>query len=249
MERRVEFVGSIIIFFVLLFVYSKWGPAIPFSTTTQYRGEPMVVSAEGKTFVTPDTATVSFGIEESSTLLKTAQNNANKKSQNLVSEIKKFGIEEKDIKTTYYNIYPKRDYQSSTNRITGYNVSIEYLIKLRDFDKINELLTLITNSGANNVSGINFEVSDDLMDEKLNEARKIASDKAKDKAEGLAKASGITLGKIINVSENNIGGIRPYLMEKALPVAGGGDSQITEPEIVPGESEISVVVNLSYEIR
>jgi hypothetical protein len=249
MDRRVEFVGSIIVFFVLLFVYSKWGPAIPFSTTTQYRGEPMIVSAEGKTFVTPDTATFSFGIEENGQSLKQVQDRVNKKSQSLVAEVKKFGVDEKDIKTTHYNIYPEREYQTGTNRITGYNVSIGYIVKIRDFDKINELLTLITNSGANNVSGINFEVSDDLMDQKLNEARKIASDKAKDKAHGLAKASGITLGKIINVSENNNGGIRPYPMERSLPVTNGEDEQVTQPEIVPGESEISITISLSYEVR
>lgn len=210
----------------------------------------MVVSAEGKTFVTPDTATISFGIEERSTSLKTAQNNANLKSQNLTSEVKKFGISEKDIKTTYYNIYPERDFERGGNRITGYNVSIGYQVKLKDFDKVNELLTLITANGANNVNGVTFEVSEELKEEKLNEARKIASEKAKTKAEGLAKASGIRLGKIINVSESSPQDtIRPFMMKEALPAGSGGDVAISEPEVMPGESEVSVTINLSYEVR
>ncbi len=249
MERRVEFVGSIIIFFVLLFVYSKWGPAIPFSTTTQSKGEPMIVSGEGKVKVTPDTAVVNFGIEDQGQNLKALQDRVNKKSQDLIKEIQKLGIEDKNIKTTSYNIYPENDYGDGQARIVGYRVSINYEVRIEDFDKINDTISTITQNGANVVSGISFELSEELKTEKLNEAREIAAKEAKNKAEGLAKAAGITLGKIINVSENQAGGYPAPMYEKMAVGMGGSDTTNIAPEIKMGQTEISVMVNLSYEVR
>lgn len=240
---------SVIIFFALLFVFSKWGPAINFNTTSQSKGEPMVVSAEGKVAVAPDIAKVSVGIEESGTSLKTVQDTANKKSKSLVDQIKKLGIDEKDIKTTSYNVYPQNDYNANPPKITGYRVSTDYQIDVKDFDKINDLMVIATNSGANVIGGVSFEISDDLKEEKLNEARAEASDKAKAKAQGLAKAANITLGKIINISENQgIDYPRPYLMDKATLNAGGAEPA-SAPDIQPGQTDLTITVSLSFEIR
>ena len=234
--------GPVFIFFILLFIYAKWGPAIPFSTTTQSKGEPMMVSATGSVKVAPDSAVINFGIDESGQNLKQVQDSVNKKSQGLISEVKKLGIDEKDIKTISYNVYPESDYQSQTTKIIGYRVSINYQVNVMDFDKVNDLLTIVTQNGANMIGGVSFELSEKLKDEKLQEARVEASQKAKSNAQGLAKASGITLGKIINIVESqNEDYPRPYMMDKEIA--------ITQPEIKAGETEIAVNITLSYEIR
>jgi len=246
MEKRVEFVGSIIIFFVLLFIYSKWGPAIPFSTTTQSKGEPLVVSETGKVSVVPDIAKVTLGMKESGSSLKIVQDSVNKKSKSLSAELKKLGVEEKDIKTINYNVYPEYDYNQTPNRITGYRVSTSYEVKVTDFEKVNELLVLATQNGANVIGNISFEVNEKTKEEKLQEAREEAVNLAKAKAEGLAKASGITLGKIINVSESEGFEPRPVMMyDKA--VGNGGAPETANIEA--GETEIQVTVSLSYEVR
>ena len=92
MEKRVEFIGSIIIFFVLLFVYSKFGPSLPISVLTQTKGEPMMVSEIGKVTVVPDIAKVTVGIEAQGQILKRVQDEANTKSKNLTDALKKLGI-------------------------------------------------------------------------------------------------------------------------------------------------------------
>jgi hypothetical protein len=246
-EKTVSFAGSIIIFFVFLFIFAKWGPAINFSTTTQTKGDPFVVQGTGKSFVAPDIAKIDLGIQESGANLKTVQDSVNKKSQDLVTQIKKLGIEAKDIKTISYNVYPQYDYTAPTRRITGYQVSTGYEVTIRDFTKINDLLASATSFGANTIGSINFDLSDNLKKEKLQEARDQAVSEAKTKAEGLAKAAGITLGRIINVSESTPSNIRPYM----LPTSGVGiaDKSVTEPDVQPGTTEIDVTVSLSYEVR
>lgn len=237
----------ILFFFVLLFAFTKWGPAINFSTVTQTKGEPFVVQGTGKSIVAPDIAKIDLGIEETGSDLKTVQNTVNKKSQDLVSQIKKLGVDAKDIKTVSYYVYPQYDYTAPTQKITGYQVSTEYEVTIHDFTKINDLLASATSFGANTIGDVNFNLSDSLKNQTLQTARDQAVSEAKTKAEGLAKAAGITLGKIINVSEVNPTNVTPLL----LPVSGGGvtEKSVTPPSVQPGTTEIDVTVSLSYEIK
>lgn len=233
--------------FVLLFLYSKFGPSLPFSVSSQQKGEPFIVSGTGKATAIPDIAKVSAGVEENGNSLGQVQKAVDTKSKSLTDSLKKLGIDEKDIKTTSYYVYPTYDYSVAPERITGYRVAVNYEITVRNIDKVNDVIAAATASGANLVSGVSFDLSDALKKTKLNEARAQAVNVAKDKAEGLAKAAGISLGKIINIAENqNSADIRPL----ALPVSGGGvTKEQTTPNVQPGTSELSVSVSLSYEIR
>jgi uncharacterized protein YggE len=248
-EKVANFAASVLIFFVLLFVYSKFGPALPVSILSQQKGEPFVVSGQGKVSVTPDIAKITAGIQENGGSLKQVQDSVNKKSKTLIDALKKLGINENDIKTTSYNVYPQYDFTGSSQRITGYQVSASYEITVKDFDKVNEVIVATTANGANLIGGINFEVNDETEKKKLQEARDLAVKEAKEKAEGLARSAGISLGKIINISEIQNGqGIRPF----ALPANAGGEiakDMVTQPDIQPGETEINVTVSLSYEVR
>ena len=241
-------IGAVVVFFVFLFVFAKWGPAINFNTTSQSKGEPFIVTGEGKVYATPDIAKITVGIEETGSSLTIVQKSVNTKTQTLTSTIKGMGVEEKDIKTTSYNLYPQYDYTTSSfNRITGYQVSVTYQITIRDIDKINEIIASATTAGANMEGSISFELNDNTKKEKLQEAREEAVAEAKEKAEGLSKAAGITLGKVINISES-----QPNSYVRPVYTAGKDISLEAAPEtpvIAAGQTEIDVTVSLSYEVR
>jgi uncharacterized protein YggE len=241
--------GIIAFFFVALFIFSKFGPNIPVSLLTQQKGEPLVVTEEGKETVVPDIALVSFGIEGNGASLKEVQNSVDSKSKDLVAALKKLGVEEKDIKTSSYNVYPNYDYQVTPNRITGYRISINYQVKVRNLDKINDIVVAATSSGANQVGSIYFDLSDEAKNKALETARLDAVTKAKAKAQGLAKAAGITLGKIINISENEGNSITPVPMYSLKDASGGGTTPIQRPDIQPGTTEVIVDITISWEIR
>lgn len=236
---------SVILFFILLFVYSKWGPSIPFSFTTQNKGEPLMVTETGKVSVIPDIAKITVGIEKQGPTLKQVQNDVNTTSKKLIDELKKLNISEKDIKTINYSVYPEYDYQNSPYRINGYRVLTSYEVKITDFDIVNDAVVVATNNGANIVGNISFEVNEKTKEELTNKAREEAVEKAKNKAKGLANAAGITLGKIINIQESGGFEPRPILMyDKAI----AGSEPAMEANITPGETEISVTVTLSYSL-
>lgn len=231
--------------FVFLFISSRLGLKLPISVISQDRGQPLVVEGQGKVTVVPDVAKVFLGIEESGSSLASVQKSVNQKSKSLVDALKKLGIGEKDIKTTSYNVFPDYDYESRPQRITGYRVNITYEVTVKDFDKINDVVIRATEIGANVVGNISFDVNEETKKKKLDEAREEAVKEAKDKAQSLAQAAGVSLGKILNISEfPSFEPPTPFALKE-----GVGGTEPARPEITPGETEISVTVSISFEIR
>lgn len=236
----------ILTFFIFLFVYTKITGPVSFSVNSvnTTKVDTFAVSGEGKVSVKPDLATVSVGIVSSAQTVKLAQQQINSTINKISSVIKSLGIDQKDIQTRNYSIYPSYDYKEGNQKITGYNASTSLYIKVRDLDLLNQVIDSATLNGANTVSGASFDVEDKTSSE--NEARQLAVAEARKKAESAAKIAGFKLGKIINYSEN----FSPFF--GALPYAGGSVSAITKEttptQIEPGSSEISVNVTLSFEI-
>lgn len=200
-------------------------------------------SGEGKVTAKPDIAKIHFSIVTQATTSKEAQNANSPKSKAVTDFLKKQGIEEKDIKTTSYNIYPQYDYpRSGLPEIKGYEVKQGLEVKVKNLDKVNTILDGLVSAGANNVNDFEFAVDEP---EKLQaEARAKAIADAKNKARDLEKQLGINLGKIISFSENGGGFPVPlYYDLKAEGGRGGG------PTLPTGENEVKVDVTITYQIK
>lgn len=245
---RIDLIAAVIVFFVGLFLFAKFGPSIPIyvNQVATSQPAPFTVSADGKVTAVPDIAQISLGFTSNGPLVSQVQNDANTTIKNITTAIKKLGIDDKDIQTTNYSLSPTYDYRGTVQKITGYSINVSVQIKVRDFAKINQVIDAGTANGANQVGGLNFTFDD--PEKFQTQARKIAIDNAKKKASDIAAASGISLGKLINVQEGSANFPRAYLAtDQALPMTGGGGGTPTKVE--PGSSEISVSVTLSYETR
>ena len=106
------------------------------------------------------------------------------------------------------------------------------------------MLTTSTQEEANIVGNVAFEVNEDTKNEKLAEARAEAVGQAKQKAQGLASAAGVSLGKILNISES-----QEFPYPVALKDTAVWGAPVPEPEITPGETQFTVSVSVSWEIR
>ncbi|MBI5358514.1 SIMPL domain-containing protein [Candidatus Amesbacteria bacterium] len=215
-----------------VFAYAKFGSGLPISSVVTQKTDLFTVSGEGKVTVTPDVAILSLGMSAKKNTVKSAQTEANTVVNNLTKAIKEFGVDDKDIKTTNFSVYP--DYDNS--RIVGYNVNINLTITIRNIDKVNEILDKATTLGANSIGGIQFTVDENKLKELTQEARKKAVEDAKTKAANLSSAAGMTLGKIVNIQEgSNNNYPRPMMLAKT--------------EIQPGTTDITSTVTLFYETR
>lgn len=233
-------------FFILLFTFTKLFGPIPFfvnSVTTQ-KSTTFDVTAEGKVTVKPDVAFVSAGIKAQAQTVKGAQDQINSVVNNISQAVKGLGVDSKDIQTISYNINPDYDYSSSPAKIKGYSAHTTLSIKVREIDKINGAIDTATTNGANEVSGVRFDVDDKT--EAQNEARSKAVDEAKKKAQDAAKIAGFKLGRIINYYETDYGSPVLYSASniRTLDIAAEKATQIE-----PGTSEIRITVTLSYEIN
>lgn len=236
-----------VLIFAGLFIFAKFGPGIPLTVSqiTTNKTDLFTVSAEGKATAVPDIAVVNAGFSANGQSVSVIQNQANIVIKKITSDLKNLGIDAKDIQTSNYNIYPNYDYRENTQTINGYNINVSLTVKVRDFNKINNVIDTTTADGANQIGGLSFTV--DNPEKYQAEARREAIAKAKIKAEEIAKESGINLGRLINVSEGYSTPPVP-MYTKALDASGrGGGGEPTQVE--PGSSEITVTVTLSYETR
>ena len=233
-------------FFVALGLYARFGAGFPVNQIVTQKTNLFTSTGEGKVTVVPDTGIISLGVNTQASSVKIAQDQANASINQLSAALRSLGIDAKDIKTSNYSIYPQYDYTTGRNRITGYQVNINLTVRVRNLDMLNQAIDLAAASGINQVGGIQLTVDEDKQKDLLKQAREEAVKDAKDKAEALAKAAGITLGRIVDVQESGGLGQPVPMMARAM----AEDSKAGVPtQIEPGTTEITTMVTLSYETR
>lgn len=213
---------------------------------------------KGEVFAAPDIATISFTIREEAKEMKDAQTKVTTKETAALAFLDKSGIAKKDIKTENYTSYPKYDYgtpcysyssypcRTDSPKITGYEVSEYVSIKIRDLTKAGEIVKGIGAVGVSDMSGPNFAVEkEDALKE---EARKMAIEDAKDKAESLARDLGVRLVRIVDFSEGGDYAIYNYA-SKDMMMAGSAPEASPAPALPTGENKITSNVTITYEIR
>lgn len=231
--------GIVLIVFFLVSINQKLNTA----TTTNT----VAFSGEGKVLAKPDVAKLNFTILTQAGTSKAAQDSNSKKSNEVTAFLKKQNIDDKDIRTTGYNIYPQQTYPQfgGTPKITGYQVTQTFEVTIRDLENANRVLDGIVAAGVNQVDQLQFEIDDP---EKLKaEAREKAIADAKQKAGELESQIDIDLGKIVNFRENVRGYPRPYYSIEKL-AASDLDAD-DGPSLPSGENEIVVNVTITYQIK
>ena len=229
-----------------------------------YPSNVVSVNGTGEVLAVPDVASFSFSVVEEGKTVKEAQEKATKKINSILDAVRSMGVEEKDIKTTGYNSYPKYEYNYTTcssgycppgkQVLTGYEVTQSITVKVRDTEKAGDVLTKVGELGAGNISGLDFVVDD--MDKVRAEAREKAIADAKQKAKVLSKTLGVRLDKIVSFYENGDGGYpimyREAAMDSKMVLGMGGANAVapqSSPSVPTGENKIVSNITITYEIR
>jgi len=209
----------------------------------------------------PDTGSFTFSVVENANTSTQASDTASKKVNAIIAALKAAGVQEKDIKTVGYNVYPKYEYQTKDvvcpinsycpqpgkQVLTGYEVSQTISVKIRKTADAGTLLSKVNELGASNVSGLDFVVDD--MDAVKTQARDKAIADAKEKADDLAKALGVHLSKIVSFNDST-GGPVYYNQSMSVPLGMGmGAAKAVVPDVPVGENTITSTVSITYEIE
>jgi uncharacterized protein len=159
------------------------------------------VSASGSIQAVPDIATISAGVLTEADTAREALNRNNAVMAKLIDGLKAASIAPKDIQTSQLNVSP-RYVQSKEGRpttVSGYTVSNQVRITVRDIKRLGDILDQAITLGANQMHGISFEVSE--AEKLTDDARKQAMENARRRAELYATAAGAQLGPVLRISE------------------------------------------------
>jgi len=206
----------------------------------------ITVSGTGEATARPDQATVTLGVLTEATTAREALSANNTAMQAVFTQLEGLGIPEENIQTSNFSVSPqyppyRPDGTSEPRRIIGYQVSNMVSVKFDDLDRLGPGLDAIVSSGANQLYGISFSIAE--TDTLMMEARTDAVADARARAETLAAAAGVTLGRVLNINEGGGSYPQPVMYARA---EAAFDSSVP---VASGEQTISANVSMTFEIE
>lgn len=205
----------------------------------------ITVSGEGRAAAKPDIAKIELGTVIERKSVAEAQKENTRIMNALNAKLKDFGVDAQDLQTSAYSINPMYDWNDGRQKLRGYQVSQSLRLKIRNLDKVGDIIGAAGELGVNQAGGIQFTL--DKPESVKQQAREEAMKNAQSKAEALAKMTGIKLRRVISFNE---GGYNPepafnmaYAKSVSMDAAGAA------PEIQSGSAEYVINANVTYEIE
>ncbi len=207
--------------------------------------EQRTISASGSasTFAIPDTASISLGVVTEAATAKEASDKNAEYMNSVISALKGMGLQDKDIRTSFLSLQPVYNYsREGTPIIVGYSASNNVEVTTTMLDKLGDIVDKSIASGANQVSGISFVISDEKQSQIRNELLSEAANDSETKASKLAESLNV---KITGVEAASISEVFPqpfvstFAEKAAAPVT----------PVLPGESKITLTVDVTYIIE
>lgn len=203
--------------------------------------KPMItVMGEGKVKVVPDQVSISVSVESKGTKSADVKKENDTKVDAVLKYIKKMGIDAKDFQTTRVSLNDQYDYEKKKHNYVAVQ-SIQILVK--DLSKYDALMEGLVDSGINNIGNIDFQSSKIEMHK--SEARKLAIQNAKAKAQDYVGALGQKIGvayTIVDNSQDNYPRPRYEMMAMKMADSAFGGNET----LAVGEIEITANVSVSF---
>ena len=203
----------------------------------------ITVTGEGKVKVVPDQVSISVSVESKGTKAAEVKKANDTKIDGVLKFIKKMGIANEDFQTTRVSLNDQYDYEKKKHNYVAVQ-SIQILIK--DLAKYDQLMEGLVDLGINNIGNIEFKSS--KIEIHKSEARKLAIQNAKMKAQDYIGALGQKLGMAYTVVDNSQDNFpRPRYEMMAMKMADGilgGNETLAEGEIdVTANVSVSFLIN------
>jgi len=189
----------------------------------------ITVSGNGKVVYVPDVGYVHVGVSSNGWTAAEAWKKNAEIVKKIFAELKKQGIDEKDLKTSNISVQPRYEYKKDEQpKFLGYTVSYDLSVTVRKLDQMGELLDTAVEAGANTNVSISFGCS--KIDELVDEARAKAVAEARKKANLYVTGAGARLGDVLGISDTPYApqyqryNIEPMMVKEAkdnLPVMAG----------------------------
>jgi uncharacterized protein YggE len=205
----------------------------------------LTVSGTGEATADADMVTIVLGVQTRNESAAGAVADNARMMASSIEALKMAGVPEDEIKTSGFSIYPTRDWidgKLSDKVVFEVSNQVTITLDLTDEVDVGEVLDSAVGAGANSVEGVTFGLRDPTSVQE--EALEDAVVDAMGKALVISEAAGVTLGRILSISE---GGASPVPMAESR-VYFAADAGAATP-IVPGDVEVTATVTITYEIE
>lgn len=214
--------------------------------TMAVEGTRLDIVATGESTRVPDIANVSAGVVTQAPTAGAALAENNSRMSNVLAALRRAGVAERDIQTSQINLNARYDYSDrSEPRLLGYTATNQIAIRFRDLDRAGAIIDALVGQGVNQINGPNLSV--DEPEAALDEARRDAVRKARQRAEIYASAAGMQVVRIVAISES--GAARPLIVNGTRMAMDQAEAAAPNLQISPGEQRLTAVVSVTFELQ
>ena len=228
---------------LLILLICLFLPCLALAEETVFAAEGATITVTGSAVVTleADYARISVGVSTKAKTVEEASQENTACIHAVIAALKEAGVAEEDIATSNYYVNAEYDYSLGGQRQSGYNVTNQLTVIIRDMEHIGATLDKATAAGANNIYNIEFLSTQ--ADKAQDEATAHAVQDAMRKAQLLADAAGLELGGILSLTEST-GGVyvtaRNYAFKDAVAASNS---------ILPDDTSVSASVTIVFELK
>ncbi|MBO3797662.1 MAG: SIMPL domain-containing protein [Thermoproteota archaeon] len=221
------------------FAKSSGIPALLDTGQAEQQAKTISVTGTGVVKAKPDRAVLSLSVVTQAESAGEAISENADKMDRVIKAVRNVGILENQTETSAYSLNPIWEYpkEGGSPRIVGYTCSNTLRVTVKNLDKVGEVIDAAVTAGANQVSSLQFTISDEVMRQLGLDALSLAVKDAASKASIIATAAGVTLVGPVSIS---LSGYSPYVRSYAFESVSG----ITPTPILSPE-EVSVTVSVS----
>jgi uncharacterized protein YggE len=211
--------------------------------TQSIAGTRLDVSATGEVTRVPDLAIISAGVVTRSSTATGAIQDAANRMERVRAELKRAGIDDRDIQTSNVSLNPEYLYENNKPpKLVGYSASNTINVRFREIRNAGKILDALVREGANQINGPSLTIEQPQA--ALDEARTRAVAFGRARAELYARSLGLRVVRVVSVSES--GG---YPVPPPMPVMMEARAQAADTKIDPGEQKLQVTLAMTFELQ
>jgi uncharacterized protein len=198
----------------------------------------IIVTGEGEATAAPDLALLTLSVMREAKTARAALDANNDAMASVIAAMKSAGIKERDLQTAGIQISPRYNYTNKPDgsqeaELIAYQVTNTLSVRIRDIDKTGEILDKAVSLGVNQGGGISFSNE--------NPAATVADAMAK--AKTLAEAAGVNVGRVLEITDQNVAPPPIPMNAKAF------DAARASVPVEAGENSYTVQVTVTFELK
>ena len=236
------------------------GLVLPGTNYTNLPRSTVATTGTASQSVQPDRVSVNVGVETNGTTASEAVSRNADAMDRVISALRNLGIEENELATSSFNVYPIYEYRQPTppcieiyppppecmpkQTIVAYGASNSVTITLDvNSTSVNavEAIDAAVGAGANTVNSAYFFISNALQEEIRSSLIRDAIDNARQRAELAADAVGHSVSGVHSINLNEV-----HFPAYYGRTAAEGDLAVTQTALLPGEQQVSTTINVIY---